>query len=164
MTRTRLLRTIRFDATDEFVFELAAGPDEWAVSGAFAVSASPESAKPKKLKPLSIRLTETERRHLREMAGSDSLSGYVRSVLFDDHLTDRQRKRKPTKDRATLAQILGLLGKSEIAASMRSLASAAEAGALPVTDDLVQSLRDACDEIRLIRRSLIEALGIKVED
>lgn len=36
MSAPRLLRTIRFDATDEFVFEQAAGPDEWAVSGAFA--------------------------------------------------------------------------------------------------------------------------------
>ena len=36
MSSTRLLRTIRFDATDEFVFERAAGPDEWAISGAFA--------------------------------------------------------------------------------------------------------------------------------
>lgn len=36
MTSTRFLRTIRFDRTDEFVFEVAAGPDEWAISGAFA--------------------------------------------------------------------------------------------------------------------------------
>jgi hypothetical protein len=32
----RFPRTIRFDASDERVFERAAGPDEWAVSGAFA--------------------------------------------------------------------------------------------------------------------------------
>jgi len=32
----RFLRTIRLDASDEHVFERAAGPDEWAVSGAFA--------------------------------------------------------------------------------------------------------------------------------
>lgn len=43
MTHARLLRTIRFDATDEYVFEVAAGPDEWAVSGAFAFAhLSPE--------------------------------------------------------------------------------------------------------------------------
>ena len=36
MSSARLLRTIRFDATDEFVFEQAAGSDEWAISGAFA--------------------------------------------------------------------------------------------------------------------------------
>ena len=30
-----MLRTIRFDASDDTVFAHAAGPDEWAVSGAF---------------------------------------------------------------------------------------------------------------------------------
>ncbi len=38
----KLLRTIRFDASDSHVFEKAAGPDEWAVSGAFAFSALSE--------------------------------------------------------------------------------------------------------------------------
>lgn len=32
----RLLRTIQFDASDTYVFERAAAPGEWAVSGAFA--------------------------------------------------------------------------------------------------------------------------------
>ena len=32
----RLLKTIRFDQTDDRVFPQAAGPGEWAVSGAFA--------------------------------------------------------------------------------------------------------------------------------
>jgi hypothetical protein len=32
----KLLKTVRFDASDERVFELAAAPEEWAVSGAFA--------------------------------------------------------------------------------------------------------------------------------
>lgn len=32
----KFLRTIRFDSSDENVFESAAVPDEWAISGAFA--------------------------------------------------------------------------------------------------------------------------------
>lgn len=35
----KFLRTIRFDTSDEHVFEQAAPPEEWAVSGAFAFSA-----------------------------------------------------------------------------------------------------------------------------
>ena len=35
----KLLRTIRLDASDSFVFEKAAEPGEWAVSGAFAFAA-----------------------------------------------------------------------------------------------------------------------------
>jgi hypothetical protein len=34
----KLLRTIRLDASDTFIFETAAEPGEWAVSGAFAFS------------------------------------------------------------------------------------------------------------------------------
>lgn len=32
----KFLRTVRFDSSDDHVFEAAARPDEWAVSGAFA--------------------------------------------------------------------------------------------------------------------------------
>lgn len=40
----RLLRTIRFDDTDDNIFGIAAGPDEWAISGAFAfVDVDPET-------------------------------------------------------------------------------------------------------------------------
>jgi hypothetical protein len=37
----KLLRTIRLDASDSFVFEKAAEPGEWAVSGAFAFARDP---------------------------------------------------------------------------------------------------------------------------
>lgn len=46
----KFLRTIRFDPSDENVFERAAAPDEWAVSGAFEFAdVEPESVvgKPK---------------------------------------------------------------------------------------------------------------------
>jgi len=40
----KLLRTVRADASDTFVFERAAEPGEWAVSGAFAFArADPEA-------------------------------------------------------------------------------------------------------------------------
>ncbi|MGH6816614.1 MAG: DUF6505 family protein [Hyphomicrobiaceae bacterium] len=40
----KLLRTIRFDASDTHVFDVAAEPAEWAVSGAFAFAAvTPET-------------------------------------------------------------------------------------------------------------------------
>lgn len=38
MSRLHMLRTLRFDATDERVFERAAAADEWAVAGGFAFS------------------------------------------------------------------------------------------------------------------------------
>jgi hypothetical protein len=39
----KLMRTLRFDASDDHVFERAAGPDEWAVPGAFAFAALDEA-------------------------------------------------------------------------------------------------------------------------
>jgi Family of unknown function (DUF6505) len=40
----KLLKTIRFDASDERAFDLAAAPEEWAVAGAFAFAgAAPNS-------------------------------------------------------------------------------------------------------------------------
>ena len=36
MSTLKALRTIRFDSSDDNVFEVAAAPEEWAVSGAFA--------------------------------------------------------------------------------------------------------------------------------
>jgi hypothetical protein len=40
----RLPRTIRLDASDTHVFEIAAEPEEWAISGAFAFAALPPEA------------------------------------------------------------------------------------------------------------------------
>ena len=40
----RFPRTIRLDASDEHVFERAAAPEEWAVSGAFAFADTPPEA------------------------------------------------------------------------------------------------------------------------
>ncbi len=39
----KLMRTLRFDASDDHVFEQAAGPDEWAVPGAFAFATLDET-------------------------------------------------------------------------------------------------------------------------
>jgi len=44
----KLLRTIRADASDTFVFSKAAGPGEWAVSGAFAFAGVDPEALPRK--------------------------------------------------------------------------------------------------------------------
>ena len=44
----RLLRTIRLDASDSFIFEKAAEPGEWAVSGAFAFAHCDQAGLPGK--------------------------------------------------------------------------------------------------------------------
>lgn len=46
----KFLRTIRFDASDELVYDIAAEPEEWAVSGAFAFAHLPREAVAGKVK------------------------------------------------------------------------------------------------------------------
>ena len=46
----KMLKTIHFDQTDGNVYELPAGTDEWAISGAFAFSRLEESEIKGKLK------------------------------------------------------------------------------------------------------------------
>lgn len=51
----KLLRTVRADASDTFVFERAAEPGEWAVSGAFAFARADPEALERKARGLSFR-------------------------------------------------------------------------------------------------------------
>ncbi len=46
----KFLETIRFDMSDDNVFDVAAGPEEWAVSGAFAFSGLDSAAVTGKVK------------------------------------------------------------------------------------------------------------------
>jgi hypothetical protein len=46
---------------------------------------------------------------------------------------------------------------------LAKIADAADSGALPVTDELSDELRNACALIIAIRCDLIEALGVKVQ-
>lgn len=106
-------------------------------------------------KPISIRLTPRERAELGRRAGSRSLSVYAREQLF----AERARQGKPNK--GELAQVLGRLGASGLAASLADLARAARIGALPVSEDTEAQLHTACADIAAMKAALMRALGIK---
>jgi hypothetical protein len=116
--------------------------------------------------PLSLRLTFAERASLEKMAGSQSLSSYIKNELFGG--TGRPpgmslglgstSRRVDTRDRL-LAQILAKLGDSELGPSMNELAAAAKTGSLYVTDIVEGQLVQACADIAEIRLLLLEALG-----
>ncbi|MEO0810201.1 MAG: hypothetical protein AAFW82_06105, partial [Pseudomonadota bacterium] len=81
--------------------------------------------------------------------------------LFDG-LPAVPRQRSASKiDIVTIASLLGKLGQSQLAVSMREIASAAHSGSLPVTPDLENQLKTACREISDVRRVLLKALGHK---
>ena len=111
-----------------------------------------------------IRLTPTEKALLKERAGKLTVSEYVRSRTLGDEAAPRRKSRRPSYNDKTLARLLGALGQSRLASNLNQIAKAANMGALPVTDELIAELTQACFDIRTMRRELIMALGLKAED
>lgn len=105
--------------------------------------------------PVSLRLTPVEKARMIKRAGKMPLSEYMRACLLDSatqgHSTDPQA-------RAAIGKVLALLGRSEFATSFRDLAYAAKIGALPVDQEIVDEISQACSDIREIRALLIESL------
>ena len=116
-----------------------------------------------KLKPMTFRVTDSERVEIKAFAGSQSVSEYVRESALHKKSRRKRRVKVITPSQENAARILGLLGQSGILANLAKIADAAESGALPVTEELSEELRNACALIIAIRHDLIDALGIKVQ-
>lgn len=123
------------------------------------VSASPKP----KLLPMTFRVTNSERTEIKALAGTQSVSEYVRESALRKQSRRKRRANVIAPSQENAARILGLLGQSRILANLATIADAVEAGALPVTDELSEELRNACALIIAIRCDLIEALGVKVQ-
>lgn len=120
--------------------------------------------KPKPPPPFSIRFSWDERDRLERESGKLSLAAHIRRKLFGDYVVPRKLTRKrpqPEVDYVMLGQILGLLGKSELASSLCLLATAARSGSLPVTEEVEDEIKTACGHVDEMRVLLIQALGIK---
>jgi len=115
--------------------------------------------------PFSLRLSFDEKQKLIEDAGRQSISAYIKSRLFDPDASVKQaRGLNPVKDQKALAQLLGMLGASRIAKNLDGLADAARVGALPLGDETEKAIKRACDDVRIMRRFLLAALGIRETD
>jgi hypothetical protein len=104
-------------------------------------------------------LSQAERAALERRAAGVGLSTYVKSLALGGAMP--KGPRRGSADQVLLAQLLGQLGASGLAASMRDLASAADSGSLYVDDLVVRRLNDACDDIRAMHLHLMRALGMK---
>ena len=112
--------------------------------------------------PFSLRMTAEERLDLERRAGRQPLGAYIRERLFERQTTPRRcRGQGVVKDHKALSQVLGLLGRSRLAATMNQLARAADVGALPVSPEVETSLRDACKDVAAIKALVMRALGIQ---
>lgn len=112
--------------------------------------------------PLTIRLTASERAELERRAGSQSLSAYARSRLFDDG-GRRGRARRVTVDKAALAEVLACLGASHLRFNLQRLAEAATHGGLAFDPEAAAKIDRACADMAAIRFLLMRALGMKVD-
>jgi hypothetical protein len=113
---------------------------------------------------LSVPLSPEQRAELELRAGRQPLSAYARGQLFpanDNEPTPTPRKSGPVKDHAALARLLAQIGRSDMAASLRSLSEMARTGALPVTPETEAALQAACADIAAMKALLMKALGIR---
>ncbi len=138
---------------------VAAGFNDVAVSD---TDTTPE-AKPKTT-TMSFRVYKDERDEIRALAGSQTVGEYLREQALQRRSRRKRRVRPVTSTQENAARMLGLLGQTGVFDSLSRIADAAESGALPVTDELTDELRNACALIIAIRHDLIEALGIKARE
>lgn len=127
-----------------------------------SAAASPKKVKTKRPAPFCLRLSDEERAYLKRKAGSRPLGAYVRSQLLDGKkIKQRKASRAPSVDHALLAQLLGMLGKSQQVSCLFLLALAEEKKRLTLPEEDSAALRQACADVREMRLLLITALGLK---
>ncbi len=132
------------------------------------VSVSPaRSPKKKRPAPISIRLSDEERARLEQAAAGLSLSAYIRVRLFADDGGGgrgagrvRRRVRAPVKDEKALAQVLSLLGRSDMFAVLTHIVAALDKGDVALSPATERDLREACVALVSMRKELIKALGL----
>ena len=125
---------------------------------------SAHTPKPKRMAPLSVRLSKEQRAQLERDAVGMSLNAYVLSKLFDDpEKPKHRRKKEPTKKDKALAQALRRMAHSGIATYLLSQVIAQEEGRLKLSLDEETQLRKAYAACYRIRCDLIEAMGLEAE-
>lgn len=124
-----------------------------------AVAAANPKKKPREA-PFSLRLSFEEKALLRAAANGVPLGAYIKAKLFDEPLEKvRRRNTNPVKDHEALGRVLGALGKSRLSQNLNQIARAANMGALPVSPELEDELRQACADVEALRKELLRALG-----
>lgn len=119
--------------------------------------------KPKRLAPLSVRLSEDERATLERLARGRSLNACVKSRIFDgvSDLKPSQQRRSPAKRDQAIACALRILGQSGLVDYVQQRLDAIEAGRIPAKPSELAQLQAACLALDNIRKDLIRALGLR---
>ena len=111
--------------------------------------------------PFSLRLTFEERAQIEANAGTMPVGAYIKSLLLaSDAPKYRKRRSAPGADQELLAQVLACLGATRIANNLNQLARATNIGSFYFDDDTKRMIRDACNDVHIMRQMLMRALGI----
>lgn len=111
---------------------------------------------------VTVRFSRDDYERLQELANGASLAVYLRGKALDEQLPRvRGRSAATVKDKAAIAQLLGLLGQSRIANNLNQLAYQANIGALVMDDDARSQIKEAYAHVNEMRGLLIEALGLR---
>jgi Bacterial mobilisation protein (MobC) len=120
----------------------------------------------KRTAPFSLRLTFEERAQIEADAGTMPVGAYISRGLYkesaagDDAPKYRKRRSAPDVDQELLAQVLACLGATRIANNLNQLARATNIGSFYFDDDTKRMIREACNDVRIMRELLLRALGI----
>jgi hypothetical protein len=110
--------------------------------------------------PFSLRLTFEERAVIEANAGSMPVGAYIKSLLLsNDAPKYRARRKSPVADQAALAQVLACLGATRIANNLNQLAHSTNVGSFYFDADTKRAIHEACNDVRIMRQLLMQALG-----
>ncbi len=130
----------------------------------FATPARPKQGRKKRSPPVSIRFSTEEHTLLKQRAGEESLSAYIRQRALNGELAPSKiRGQTPIIDHKALARVLSALGRSELHKSLSSVIALIENDTLAYDKNVADSLRKACSDVAVMRRDLITALGLRSE-
>ena len=116
-------------------------------------------AKRKRPAPLSIRLSDKERRKLETLAGDQPLGSFIKSRMFLEN--GPHGAPNAVSRYEMLARLLAALGESEVFANLNVIAKAVQFGDLKLTDVQARQISAACLLVLEMRNDLIRALGLK---
>lgn len=133
------------------------------ISGEFDQSARVRKPdRRKRTPPVSIRFSDDERQLLTSYAGDKPLSSYVRDYVMRAHNGKTQkRNRISTADPKQSAQLLGMLGRSELTSQLREILNRADHDTFFLDRNTEAQLRKACAEIIDMRQMLMKGLGLR---
>jgi len=122
--------------------------------------------KPALTKPISIRLTQEEIVELKRLAGSLSVSEYMRRQLFGDVANVKsenasEMRLTPQARQKLLAQILMRLGQLDTVKNVNLLIESIETGLIYVSPEVLSEFSALHREIQNLRQDLLKALGLR---